>query len=235
MNLRTAVAQRFSDKVDYKQYEGQIQKLIDQHISTQSVEQLTQLVNIFDEEAFEKELEKTVGAAAKADTIASRTSKHISEKMDEDPAFYRKFSQMIQQTINDFYNQRISELEYLSKIKEHRDNVMNATDSDIPETIRNKPGARANFGIVKDFYKENEIDTDECEELLIAAALRIEEIIEGKKIINWEIDQDVQNKLVVEIGDYIFDKVNNQIGVELSFAKIDEIVKEMVSAAKTRG
>ena len=84
-------------------------------------------------------------------------------------------------------------------------------------------------------YKEHEIDTDECEELLIAAALRIEEIIEGKKIINWEIDQDVQNKLVVEIGDYIFDKVNNQIGVDFSFVIIDVIVKEMVAAAKTRG
>lgn len=235
MNLRTAVAQRFSDKVDYKQYEGQIQKLIDQHISTQSVEQLTQLVNIFDDEAFEKELEKTVGAAAKADTIASRTSKHITEKMDEDPAFYRKFSQMIQQTINDFYNQRISELEYLGKIKEHRDNVMSATDSDIPETIRNKPGARANYGIINDFYREHEIDTENCEELLIAAALRIEEIIEAKKIINWETNQDVQNKLIIEIGDYIFDRVNSEIGVELSFDKIDVIVKEMVSAAKKRG
>ena len=70
---------------------------------------------------------------------------------------------------------------------------------------------------------------------MIGAALRIEEIIDGKKIINWETNQDVQNKLVVEIGDYIFDRVNSKIGLELSFDKIDEIVKEMVSAAKTRG
>ena len=235
MNLRTAVAQRFSDKVDYKQYEGQIQKLIDQHISTQSVEQLTELVNIFDEEAFEKELEKTVGAAAKADTIASRTSKHISEKMDEDPAFYRKFSQMIQQAINEFYNQRISELEYLRKIKEYRDNVMSATDSDIPESIRNKPAARANFGIVKNFYNDNNIDIDEHEELLIDAALHIEKIIDSKRVVNWEANQDVQNRMVLEIGDYIFDVVNSKIGLEISFSEIDKIGREMVTAAKTRG
>lgn len=67
MNLRTKVAQRFSDKIDYKKYEGQIQKLIDQHISTQDIEKLTELVNIFDEEAFQKEIEKTIGTAAKAD------------------------------------------------------------------------------------------------------------------------------------------------------------------------
>src|SRR5699024_10025495 len=103
---RTAVAQRYSDKVDYKIYEGQIQKLIDQHIGTQGVEKLTELVNIFDEDAFQKEVEKTIGEAAKADKIASRTSKHITEKMDEDPVFYKKFSQLIEQAIEDFYNER---------------------------------------------------------------------------------------------------------------------------------
>src|SRR5699024_7547221 len=54
MNLRTAVAQRYSDRIDYKQYEGQIQKLIDQHISTRGINQLTELINIFDEDAFQK-------------------------------------------------------------------------------------------------------------------------------------------------------------------------------------
>lgn len=138
MKLRTAVAQRYSDKIDYKQYEGQIQKLIDQHISTQKVEKLTDLVNIFDEEAFQKEVEKTVGTVAKADTIASRTAKHITEKMEEDPVFYRKFSQMIQQTIDDFYNQRISELEYLKRIEKLREQVLTKTDSSIPDRIKKR-------------------------------------------------------------------------------------------------
>ena len=38
-------------------------------------------------------MENTTGKSAKADKIASRTAKHITEKMDEDPAFYKKFSQ----------------------------------------------------------------------------------------------------------------------------------------------
>ena len=40
-----------------------------------------------------------MGEAAKADKIASRTAKHISEKMDEDPAFYKKFSDLLKETI----------------------------------------------------------------------------------------------------------------------------------------
>ena len=38
MKLRNAVQERYSDTVDYKQYEGQIQKLIDTHIESGEVQ-----------------------------------------------------------------------------------------------------------------------------------------------------------------------------------------------------
>ena len=38
LKLRLAVVERYSDEVDYKQYEGQIQKLIDTHITTEKIE-----------------------------------------------------------------------------------------------------------------------------------------------------------------------------------------------------
>ena len=53
LKLRKAVLQRYSDAIDYKQYEGQIQKLIDTHIHTEGVETITELVNIFDKKAFQ--------------------------------------------------------------------------------------------------------------------------------------------------------------------------------------
>ena len=102
LKLRIAVVERYSDEIDYKQYEGQIQKLIDTHITTDKVEVITELVNIFEKDKFQEEVEKTIGKAAKADKIASRTAKHISEKMEEDPAFYKKFSQMLQETIAEY-------------------------------------------------------------------------------------------------------------------------------------
>lgn len=234
MKLRTAVAQRFSDKIDYKVYEGQIQKLIDQHITTQGIEPLTELVNIFDEEAFQREVERTVGEAAKADKIASRTSKHISEKMEEDPVFYRKFSQMIQQAINDFYNERISELEYLKRIKDYSDKVKTRTDSEIPEKIRHNPSASAYYGIVQSFYKDKGVNTSEYEDLLANASLQIEEIIEARKVVNWQSNQDVLKKMVLNIGDYIYDEIGDVIGMKINFSEIDEMAESIVSIAKAR-
>src|SRR5690625_5150589 len=235
MNLRTAVAQRFSDKIDYKVYEGQIQKLIDQHITTQDIQPLTELVNIFDEDAFQREVEKTIGDAAKADKIASRTSKHISEKMEEDPVFYRKFSQMIKQAINDFYNKRISELEYLKRIKDYSDKVKTRTDSEIPEKIRHNATASAYYGIVQSFYKDKGVNTSEYEDLLANASLQIEEIIDAKKVVNWQNNQDVLKKMVLDIGDYIYDEIGDVIGMKINFSEVDEMAESIVSIAKARG
>ncbi len=56
--LRQAVASRYSDEIDYKKYEAQVQKLIDTHITTDEVTTVVESVNIFEREKFEKELEK---------------------------------------------------------------------------------------------------------------------------------------------------------------------------------
>ncbi|GAG88298.1 unnamed protein product, partial [marine sediment metagenome] len=98
-------------------------------------------------EKFQQEVENTTGKAAKADKIASRTAKHISEKMDEDPAFYKKFSQMLKETIADYEAKRIGEVQYLNKVQEIMNNVLTHTDSDIPEVLKDKDVAKAYYGL----------------------------------------------------------------------------------------
>ncbi|MEP5236941.1 MAG: HsdR family type I site-specific deoxyribonuclease, partial [Cyclobacteriaceae bacterium] len=154
MKLRMAVIERYSDKVDFKQYEGQIQKLIDTHIQTDEVRVITDLVNIFDKDKFQDEVEKTTGKAAKADKIASRTSKHISEKMDEDPAFYKKFSEMLKTAIKDYVDRRITEAQYLNKVQEIMNSVLSHTDSEMPESLRDKEVAQAFYGLNMEFLTE---------------------------------------------------------------------------------
>ena len=65
--------------------------------------------------------------AAKADKIASRTDKHITEKMEEDPAFYKKFSEMLKDTIKDYELHRISEIQYLERVKDIMEKVFSTS------------------------------------------------------------------------------------------------------------
>ena len=45
----------------------------------------------------------------------TKQKKVIHEKMDEDPAFYEKFSKLIQQAIDAFKARRLSALDYLKE------------------------------------------------------------------------------------------------------------------------
>ena len=179
LKLRLAVVERYSDEIDYKQYEGQIQKLIDTHITTEKVETITELVNIFDKDKFQQEVENTTGKAAKADKIASRTSKHISEKMDEDPAFYKKFSQMLKETIAEYEANRINETQYLNRVQEIMNNVLAHTDSDIPEALKDKDVAKAFYGLCVESLNENIQDYIVRKEISTQAALHIDELIQN--------------------------------------------------------
>jgi type I restriction enzyme R subunit len=235
IKLRSAVLQRYSDAIDYKQYEGQIQKLIDTHIQTSEVKVITELVNIFDKEKFQQEVEKTVGEAAKADKIASRTAKHISEKMDEDPAFYRKFSEMLKDTIRAYEEQRISESQYLHKVKDIMDSVLSLTDSDIPAVLENREVAKAFYGITKESLNDKFKDPTTVENICADIAIASEDIVLSLKKVDWERPgSDVPKKMIHLIGDYIIDDVRDKYEIKLSYEEIDSIAERIVDVAKIR-
>ena len=240
VKLRLAVIERYSDTIDYKQYEGQIQKLIDTHITTEKVEIITELVDIFDKDKFQQEVENTTGKAAKADKIASRTSKHISEKMEEDPAFYKKFSQMLKETIADYEAKRINEIQYLNKVQEIMNNVLAHTDSDIPEALKVKDVAKAFYGLNVEYLSEKIQDPIVRREISTQAALTIDEMIQkavldhGKSIIDWQYKTNITGKLQIEIGDYLIDEVRDKYNISLSFGELDEIANKCIEVAKIR-
>jgi type I restriction enzyme R subunit len=240
MKLRMAVVERYSDAVDYKQYEGQIQKLIDTHITTEKVEVITELVNIFDKDKFQQEVENTTGKAAKADKIASRTAKHISEKMEEDPAFYKKFSQMLKETIADYEAKRIDEAQYLSKVQEIMNNVLAHTDNDIPEALREKDIAKAFYGLTLESLDGKIQDKVVKTQISVQTALQIDELIKlavlenNHPVIDWQFKTNITGKLQIEIGDYLIDEVRDKYNISLSFGEMDEIANKCLEVAKLR-
>lgn len=234
------MVERYSDAVDFRQYEGQIQKLIDTHITTEKVEVITELVNIFDREKFQQEVENTTGKAAKADKIASRTARHISEKMEEDPAFYKKFSQMLEETIAEYEANRINETQYLSRVQEIMGNVLARTDSDIPESLADRGVARAFYGLTLEALSQKVKDKLLRSEIAVLAALKIDDLItlsvldQGKPIIDWQQKTNITGKLQIEIGDYLIDEIRDKYQIQLSFGEMDEIANNCIEVAKLR-
>lgn len=235
--LRTAVQLRYSDAIDYKKYEARIEKLINRHVESDEVKVITKLVNIFDKENFQKEIDKVVGTAAKADTIASRTSKYITENMDSDPAFYKKFSQLIKETIEAYEQGRLNENDYLERMLQFKEDVLNHTDSEMPAELEHSNTAKAYYGIALENYKRL-FPEQPVKEMALATSKAFERIIrenviiDDAVIVDWQSKIDIVGKTKIALEDELIDNVKRKYGLDFSFNDMDVIIDGCVDVAK---
>ncbi|MGR3303657.1 MAG: type I restriction endonuclease subunit R [Candidatus Scalindua sp.] len=231
--LRRAVQRRYAEVIDFSEYEPKIQKLIDTHVSTGEVEYVTEQVNIFDKESFVKEVQALYGDAAKADTIAHRTKKTIEERMHEDPAFYKKFSELLEEAIRTFHEERIKESEYLKKVEGIMDAVVNRTGDDIPESLKNNDNAKAYFGCIREIFESYKDYGVDIVNAATEASIAIDDIIMGMRIVNWATNTDRQNQMRNKIEDHIFE-LQEKYDFKLTFDEIDSIMDQCLDIAKVR-
>ncbi len=240
--LRKAVRIRYHEQVDFGKYEKQMQKLLDTFISADEVNQLTKLVNIFDEE-FEKELERVVGDNARADSILSATTAIITDKRESNPAYYDKLSKRIQEIIEEYKQKRLTEEEKLKHAKEIRDLLLKdevEEESNYPESIKHNSHARAFYDNLEERFVEAMNNVDERilvaeaplgygdkdqEDLLTQTVLNIVEIFqEASKKPDWKNNSDMRNKIEGQIDD-LFWEMEDKYG--LKFNQSDELLATM--------
>jgi len=239
-SLKASVKFRYAETIDYRDYEPKIKKLLDTHIQANEVVQLNEPVNIFDDKMFNQVKEEQgvyqtrKTTASKADTIAHATKKVITEKMDEDPAFYEKFSKLIQQAIEDFRAKRISDLDYLNKVVDIRNKVVGKVHDDIPDTLSGNEDAMAYFGVLKPFLGKHELSEEDLEAAAADTAIAIHGILEKHKKVHFWDDEDSQKQAVNEIDDYLYDELKAERGIELSLDQMDDIIVKVLQVAKHR-
>ena len=229
--LRASVQQRYSEAVDYSQYEKQIRKLMNDHIQASEVDVMTDLVNIFDVEAFDKEVERLEGKASQADTIASRLKKTIHEKMDEDPVFYRKFADLVQKAIDDYREKRITDAEYLRRVKTCLQTVRQGHEEGMPEILNGHPEAPAYFGVLKEVLAGDMDIMEVSKQFTAQMALEIEDLLRDRKIRDWITNDDVIKDMENEIDDYLFE-VQEKHGLTISTDDMDNIIERCIGIAK---
>ena len=231
--LRVSIKKRYAEEIDYKEYEKKIQKLIDTYIKSDDILQITPLVDIFDKEKFEAEVSKIESPRARAETIANRTKKTITDKWEEDPAFYKRFSKLLEDTIDEFMAKRLSDAEYLEKVSEIMNAVRNRTGDDIPEKLEHREVAKAFYGLVYEViskFKDGDNDTKECSAEI---GLKIDDIIQDSLVVDWINNSDIQNMMLNKIEEYLYE-VKDQYGIILDYDDIDSIMEQSLNVARTR-
>lgn len=189
-------------------------------------------LSIFDKEAFSKEVEQVGDPGAMAEMIANRVRKAIHEHLDEDPVFYKRFSELIDKALSDAEAKRMSQLELLSTMKDFAERVRDRRDfDDAPEMLKGKENARVYFDVVRERLKRFEASFSSEE--LAALALRVDSIIMKKRKVDWADDIDVQNQMKIAIEDELF-ALRKSKDLEIGFDEIDRLLDRVVDVARRR-
>ena len=240
LQLRVDVKRRYNDDIDYKEFESQVQKLIDKHITTVGETlKITEQVNVFDKEKREAEVEKITGKAAKADHIATRTIKAINVKMNEDPIFYKKLSQVIKEAIDDYHQHRINEADYLKKAKDFENQFHTGKQNNVPQSIQHNPNTIAYYNLVNSILDNSFNNQPEPKEIQATVAIELEECIKrivyehDTLIIDWQTNIEIEKMLKSNLDDLLYEK-QQQYDTQFSFVKIDELIEELIKVAKLK-
>lgn len=232
MELRARMKRRYAESVDYGEYEVRIQHLIDRHVGAGAVTRLTPLTNIFDKETFDAEVAKLENPASKADTIAHRMQKTVREKWNEDPSFFRRFSEVLQQVIDEYRLRRISETEYLAKVQAQQTKLRDRERSDIPDTVRRDPATRALYGTLSETFAPllaSEGAANVCAQL----ANEIRHEINDHAMVDWESNPDARNAILNAAEDRLIAMATDHgTSFEGRYDLLDRLLEETLKIAK---
>ena len=242
ISMRASVQSRYADTVDFSQYESQIRKMMDSHIMAPDVVIITPEVNIFDQEAFSKEIDKHETVESKADTIANRVAKTCHEKMEEDPVFYAKFAALVQKVIDDYRQGRISELDYLKQVEGQLATVRQGHTEDLPTQLDGEEHteARALYGIFNEMITEVDRTGNRTSESMAGydvshsaatMALALEALVRPLKVVDWINNMDALKDMEDAIDDFLYD-ARKTYGVTWSTEDINKALHHVFAIIK---
>ena len=227
--LRATVKLRYSETIDHKEYEAKMQKLLDNYVVAKEMMRITEPVDITDAEKFDNELEKMGTDRGKADAIRTRLTKTISEKAKEDPAYYKKFSTRIEETIEEYRNRRITDSEYLQKMQNIKEDFRKGNSGIVYPSNITTENSRAFYGVIYDKLiprmKEN-TNIEEIGEI----ALTIQREIERKIKRDWHYNTDIHNEIAQSIDDTIFMYATRK-NINLDLEELDKLIEEIINIA----
>lgn len=231
--VRRSVKLQYCDAIDNAEYEPLMQNLLDTHLSVAGLKKITSPIDILNKDDFEKELEELGSLRSKADAIASRMTRSISEKRDENPAYYDSFSKRIRDALALYKEKVISEAEYLAKMRTiMEDYHAGRSTVSYPERIKNNVHAQAFFGVLTALFDEVE-DERITPDFVAEVSEEITKIVASHSQVDWTNNKTIHDRISQDIDD-LFYKYEKERGLKLSFDLIDKVIDNVKTVALRR-
>ncbi len=233
--LRRSVRIRYQEAVDVREFEPKIRRLLDDHVSAKPAETVVDLIDIHDTGVLKSVVGETgISDASKADRIASATRRAITERMELDPAFYERFSKLLDDTIREYRDRRRSEKDYLEGVVTIASKIARGrADRDVPAALRGNDAGMAFHGIFSGALADasgEPVDEDVAAEV----ALAVIDIIQDRHIVNVWSNETAQNDMRNAIDDYFYDVLRDRKGIVLTEAQMDDLLARILRLARAR-
>ncbi len=224
--LRTAVKLRYAEAIEYGEYEARVRELLNDHIKATSVTILVEGLNIFDTEAFDAAVAALTEPRAKADTILAHAQRTITERMEENPAFYRRLSEMIDETIQAYRDGRLSDLDSTQRVEALLELLRNGEGEGQPAALIGQRDAFAYYGVLTSYIEPPA-------EWMVDVALQAQAAINQRKIRDWVGNPDVENQMKRDLDNLLYDPLRTA-GIRLSDERLMALIEAIIMVARKR-
>ena len=233
INLRKAVKLRYAEVVNFKDYDGKIRKMLNNHIGANEIEITIPEVNIFNINNIDEVTQQMKNDRARADLIASNMKRVLTENVEKNPALYKKLSEMLGEVIQGIMDERYDEVEYLRRVKEIHKEMLNEGIDKVPENLRSNPNAAAFYGYLTNSNRLKKSGVDK--QVLIEFTESISSIFKDYETIPKLFERtDYLKEIKLKIDNLMYDTLQEEHGLELQSSFMDEIQDNIMSIARAR-
>lgn len=232
--LRTSLMTIYAERVDFSKYEDGIRSLLNTFVASEPVKVLVEPVVIHDKEAMDKQLEEIDGQKAKAAYIRTRLVSELESRRYEDPLFFKRFSERIRDTLEEYKKSR-DENTYLASMnkiaQDFREGFVGHT---YPACIDDDNDAKAFYGVVVEVLKASCESPDESfDESIGLLASKMNSAIKSLARVDWRSSTAIHKKMNQALDDLIWD-FSDDHELDLPPEQIDILIESAMKTAMSR-
>jgi type I restriction enzyme, R subunit len=183
--VKQAARNRFRDaSLDLADCGEKVKQLIDQYVSVDGIQQLTEPISIFSRE-FDETVAKLNSPEARASEMEHALRYEIHIKLQENPVFYRTLKEHLEAIIAERKRNRINDVEQLRLLMQVRDEMRGVSDT--ASALHMSETQFAFYNLVHNSGLSREVARDLAEAILDA--------IKPLAVIDWQNKEDIQREM----------------------------------------
>ncbi len=198
-----------------------VEDLIHAHISNVGIEEILEPINITAPD-FEEKLELKGSTKAKASHVEYAIRQTISEKIGEDPRYYKSLQEQLESLIAEDSKRRIDEAELLKKL------VNISKQEERREMMAKEKGLTISefaFYNLLEPFKDSLLHSSD--EKMCDLTKKITQIVETRKVIDWAEKEDIQKEMRRELKGLL-------LKIGFSENKLEPFIREIIELAKNK-